>query len=418
MALASGVILTMAAVAADPVGPAVGGSVARDAVQESRSAALRLWGVDASDGSLFVIDEPGRERARARKLGRIVDGQGNIIGGELLDGLAISPDRSAVIASQARGSSVARLLRVDLTGVATGERPVAVSIGELHLDAGQHVAGIVGDPLFGTLYAVISDGDAATVDELYAVRLGTKGMFVERRRRLGSRDGRRSGSIRAASDIAVGPGGDLLITDDATGSLFRVNAVDVFFRGVSPVDTGINGAVAYENLAGRTALVHAAGDRIVLMSGEGETIREIDLAGEGIARPVGLAFALDVDPRASGFDVDSAFPFEPIRTTPPINRPARYGGGGFGGGGGGGGRPRGGAQELTFDPPTGREPFDRRLLFPENGDPPGGPEEPFFEDPPEEPRTVSESPGGVPSPGAAALAGVAAVLVGSRRRRG
>ncbi|MEM7623389.1 MAG: hypothetical protein AAF235_09315, partial [Planctomycetota bacterium] len=181
---------------------------------------MKLWGIDTDDAQLFAISDIERPHATFTDFGAlavVIDGEQIRIGGDIGAFTVIEERRGYVAVNRDIGPHVAPvLLELNLRELVPGLPPVASVVGSLDVPTSSgapgRVTGIAGDPFFGAMYLAVSDGDHKTPDRLYSVEAAKLPDVAPRFRgemTLGD------DAVTQAGDIAVGPFGRLLVTDEA-----------------------------------------------------------------------------------------------------------------------------------------------------------------------------------------------------------
>jgi hypothetical protein len=404
---------------------------------------LRLWGVDNADAQLFAIDDVRNPAATMTDYGPIHVPNGfshEPVTGEIKAFTIVNTfDAFAVVSGDVGSHAAPVLIHIDLheidnSGPVTGE--VIGSLLDAGWDPDWQVTGIAGDPLFAEMYVLGSDGDPSTDDRLARVHANTDRSLTLTP--IGDIRWDR-GRVTMAGDIAIGPSGLLLVSDEAAGRIVMVNrdsgeVAGVRIEGVR-VDTDIAqyGGLAWDGYNDRTAMFDRQTRQLIVDNRTENSIVAFDLSGSGVDAAEGLEFVFrptppdDESPSGGGGGLGGG--------VSNYTNPNRYGSGrGFAGTAGGGGR--GGAPSLNpFDPSDLPDPLDPPEDIPESpsdgdpdtrpgsdlpddlpgddpsGDPPGDSPLPPPDGPPDDPDGPP-----LPAPGGAAVLLMGAGLANRRRR--
>lgn len=395
---------------------------------------LRLWGLDADDGQLFAIDDVSRPKGTFRDFGPVigsVDGRQRPIG-DGTGGFTVIHNRFAYMAINRGGGT--DLLTLDLRELNPGMPVIAETVGPITFEqpAGERapdvrrVVGIAAGHLFDAVYVLVGDDDPSTPDELFSIddlfgKHAGEGVAARRIGPITLGDD----AVLSGGDISIGPGGNVLITDDAGSRVVVVDPASGAIVGVrTPLarsDGGSTsaGGLAWDAVNDRIALFNAA-SRQMTVTGSGEPI-DIDLGALGVTDAEGLSFVLaqeDVSEHAGGGGFSNITnPYRSDRVGSP--RGARAGGGG--GGGGGGGDP---LADLFPDSETPVEDIDVAQMDPPapgtGGTGPDGDDRPIVLGDPDGDPTPEGDPNDftvlVPAPAGGILLIASLVALGKRRR--
>ncbi len=392
---------------------------------------LRLWGIDADDAQLFVIDDVNNPQATFSDLGPIYTDGGvsaEPITGEIRAFTVVNTfDAYAVVNGDVGASKGPVLIHMDLEKLEVGIPVVAEvigSIGEAGWDDDWTITGIAGDPLYNVMYVLSADGDPSTNDRLTRVHADTKRRIHAEP--IGEITWQRGG-VRMGSDISLGPAGLLLVADEARGRIVMVEPETGTVRGVRlegvrvDTDTARYAGIAWDGYNDRTAMFDRNTGMLVVDDRTHNSISAFELTSAGVTNAEGLEFVFRPTPPGEGGGAASSS----MRHVSNIPRNQRYGSRAAirpnASGGGGGSNPIDLADLLgdpaddtaddpvddaiddlpddPFDDPTGDDPADDPV-----NDPPG-----------DDPDDPTDNPV-VPTPGAVTVLGLG-VIAGSRRRR-
>ena len=400
---------------------------------------MKLWGMEGHSARAFAItdlERPSESLVQFGALHYMENGRLTPVGGDLEAFTVVEERRAYAAIDRAIGDLPApTLLEIDLRALDSGGPMIGRVRGSLAPGAGAgpfgRVTGVAGDPVFGTMYLAVADGDPETPDMLFRAR----GMAAGDVRStpvgfLHSGDD----SINSVGDIGFGPAGRLLITD---GHGRRVMLAEPESGAIT--DAGMTGgpsgsasltSVAWDVLNSRLAAFDAgSGSLLRLGAGAGDTAT--DLTAFGISDVRGMGFVLqspildaaDLEEIPRAANVDGGMQ----RDAAPASAEEALGGGGpaRGGGGGGGGDSSDG---FEFDPfPDADPPVDGPAEDDPADDDPTGEDfddgDPNPDPDPDPPPDDDPNPDGdpdptpqIPAPATLAVLSIAG-LAASRRRR-
>ena len=423
---------------------------------------LRLWGVDADDAQIFAIDDLRNPHATLKSYGRLHVASGQRAEPVTTPVRALTVvntfDAYAVIGEDIAGFDAPVLVHFDLRDLDDALPVTADAIGTLDLaSAGGEweVTGIAGDPLYNVMHVLISDSDGRTNDRVVRIRQTLKnGPETEHISELRWQHG----GVRQGGDIALGPAGLLLISDEAEGRVVLVEPTTGEIRGVRlegvrvDTDAARYGGLAWDGMNDRTALFDGATGQLIVSNRRDNSIAAFDMTQAGIDNAEGLEFVYRPDPPGEGAEAGASSAIGGVSNVANrggygSNRGARGSKGG--GGGGSSGTPFDFSDlfdGLDDEPIEVDDPLDGPGTGPASGSgggSSGGSDDPFDnpgddafdEDPIDNPGGDEEDPGGgggggdpggggggggggstIPTPGGIALIGLTAAAVARRRR--
>lgn len=308
---------------------------------------LRLWGVDADDAQIFAIDDLRNPHATLKSYGRL----------HVASGLRAEPvttpvraltvvntfEAYAVVNQDIAGFEAPVLVRFDLRDLDDALPVTADAVGTLDLAStggDWEVTGIAGDPLYNVMHVLIADRDGRTNDRVARVRQTLKdGPVTEHISELRWQHG----GVRQGGDIALGPAGLLLVTDEAEGRVVLVEPTTGEIRGVRlegirvDTDSARYGGIAWDGMNDRTALFDGATGQLIVSNTRDNTIAAFDMTQAGIDNAEGLEFVFRPDPPGEGAEGGASSAIGGVsnvanRGSYGSNRGARGSSGGGGGG--------------------------------------------------------------------------------------
>ena len=312
---------------------------------------LRLWGIDASDAQLFAIDDVRNPGSTMVDYGAIHVRNGfdhePVSSGIRAFTIVNTFDAFAVVDGDVGSVQGPVLVHIDLHDIDTGGPITAEVIGSM-FDAGWDpswtVTGIAGDPLFSEMYVLGADGDPETDDRIARVHART-----DRTLKITPIGDIRwdRGRVTMGGDLAMGPAGLLLVSDEAVGRIVMVEPDSGEVRGVRiegirvDTDTAQYGALAWDGYNDRTAMFDRRTGQLVVDNRTDNSITAFNLRKSGVTDAEGLEFVFRPTPpdqeEAAGSRGGAGGGVS--NYTNPNRYGSNHGFTGSGGGGGGGGQP-------------------------------------------------------------------------------